>query len=462
MNERATAGPALLLRGGTLVTMDETDAVVQADVLIADGRIAAIGERLSAPPDATDIDVKGMWVLPGFVQPHVHLCQALWRNRADDLGLMDWLRLRTWPLEAVHDPDTIAASARLAAAELLLGGTTCVQDFGTVRHTASVVTAARALGLRGVFGKALMDHHDGPSALSQDPDEAVGEALALARDLADGDLVRFALAPRFAASSSGRLLEAVSRAARETALGVHTNASETADENAATVARFGARPDALNDRLGLLGPGLRLAHCVHVTPDEIARLAETGTRVLHCPSANLKLGSGIAPIPAMLDAGVVVSLGADGPPCNNNLCAFNEMRAAALIQKPVHGPTAMPAARVLRMATIDGARALGLEDEIGSIAVGKRADLSVLDRDGPHCVPADDPAAAIVYSMGRGDVRHVLVGGRVVVRDRTLTTGSVPAIVADAREAAGTLAARAGITAAPSPAGPPASSRPRP
>lgn len=439
---------ALLLRGGTLVAMDPADTVAAADLLVAGGRIAAMGPRLDVAPGTPILDVTGTWVLPGFVQTHVHLCQALWRNRADDLALMDWLRLRTWPLEAAHDADTIAASARLAAAELLLGGTTCVQDFGTVRHTDALVAAARDLGLRGVYGKALMDAHDGPDALAQAPEAAVAEALDLDRALADGDRVRFALAPRFAASSSARLLDAVARTAREAGLPIHTHASETPDENAATVARFGARPIALYERLGLLGPGLRLAHCVHVTPDEIARLAATGTRVLHCPSANLKLGSGIAPVPAMLDAGVAVSLGADGPPCNNNLCAFTEMRAAALVQKALHGPTAMPARRVLRMATIDGARALGLDAEIGSLAPGMRADLVVLGRDGPHCVPSDDPAAAIVYAMGRSDVRHVLVGGRVVVRDGALATGDTPAIVARARQAADALAARAGVVVA--------------
>ncbi len=432
----------ICLRGGTLVPMAPGDRVIEADLLVEDGRIAAIGPALDTPPGTVEIDVSGTWVLPGFVQTHVHMCQALWRNRADDLALMDWLLSRTWPLEAAHDPNTIAASARLAAAELLLGGTTCVQDFGTVRHTAALVVAARDLGLRAVYGKALMDRHDGPIALCQAPDEAIAEALELNRNLADGDLVRFALAPRFAISSSRDLLDAVARAARDTGMAIHTHASETADENAATLSRFGARPIALYDRMDMLGPGLRLAHCVHVTTDEIARLAATGTRVLHCPSANLKLGSGIAPIPAMLDAGVLVSLGADGPPCNNNLCAFTEMRTAALVQKPLHGPAAMPAAQVLRLATIDGARALGLEDEIGSLVPGKRADLIVLRRDGPHCVPSDDPAAAIVFSMGRGDVRHVMVGGRLVVQDGSLLVASTAAIVAEAREAANTLADR--------------------
>ncbi|HOI09354.1 MAG TPA: amidohydrolase family protein, partial [Myxococcota bacterium] len=220
---------ALLLRGGTLVAMDPADTVAAADLLVAGGRIAAMGPRLDVAPDTPILDVTGTWVLPGFVQTHVHLCQALWRNRADDLALMDWLRLRTWPLEAAHDADTIAASARLAAAELLLGGTTCVQDFGTVRHTDALVAAARDLGLRGVYGKALMDAHDGPDALAQAPEAAVAEALDLDRALADGDRVRFALAPRFAASSSARLLDAVARTAREAGLPIHTHASETPD-----------------------------------------------------------------------------------------------------------------------------------------------------------------------------------------------------------------------------------------
>lgn len=443
MTPECRDAPRLLLRGGTLVRMDADDTIELGDLLVQDGRIVAIGRDLDRPPGVPELDATDAWVLPGFVQTHVHLCQALWRNAADDLSLMDWLRLRTWPLEAAHDAHTIQASARLAVAELLRGGTTCIQDFGTVRHTAALVTAARDLGIRGVYGQALMDAHDGPAALRVPAAEALAEALDLARHLTDGDSVRFALAPRFAVSSSGDLLERVATAARDTGLPVHTHASETADENAATLARFGHRPIPLYDRMGLLGPGLRLAHCVHVTDAEIRRLAETGTRVLHCPSANLKLGSGIAPVPAMLAAMVQVSLGADGPPCNNNLNAFQEMRTAALIQKGRHGPTTLPAMRVLRMATIDGARALGLDAEIGSIDIGKRADLVVLDRDGAHCVPGDDPAAAIVYSMGRDDVRHVLVGGRKVVRDRTLTTGHAPEIVAQAREAASILESRA-------------------
>jgi len=208
------------------------------------------------------------------------------------------------------------------------------------------------------------------------------------------------------------------------------------------VDRFGCRPVDLFAQLGLLDRRLLLAHCVHLSPEEIRRLATTGAAVLHCPSANLKLGSGIAPIPSMIEAGVRVGIGADGAPCNNNLDIFQEMRAAALVQKALHGPTTMPARQVLRMATIGGAEVLGLDDEIGSVVRGKRADLVVLDRRAPHCVPAGDPAATIVYSMGRDNVRHVVVDGRVVVKDRELVTAPMDLVVQEALDQAERLQRR--------------------
>lgn len=434
----------LFLQGGTVLTLDHGDTVVQADVLVRNGRIAAVGRGLTPPADARVLDVTGRFVLPGFVQTHIHLCQSLWRNLADDLALMDWLRRWTWPMEAAHDPATIAAAARLGCAELLLSGTTTLNDMGTVRHTEALVRAAAGTGIRGVYSKVLMDQHDGPDALKEDPDAAVAEALALADRLADEEgRIRFALAPRFAVSSSLRLLQAVAEASRQRNLRIHTHCAETRDEVALTVERFGKGPIPLFDDLGILDDRLLMAHCVYLTPDEIRRVAGRRSAVLHCPSSNCKLGSGIAPIPAMLEAGVRVSLGADGAPCNNNLSAFEEMRLAALVQKALHGPTCMPAARVLRLATVGGAEALGLQDEIGSIEVGKRADLQVLDPGAPHSVPHADPAGAVVYSMGRDNVRHVVVDGRLVVEDGRLRTLDPAAVVRDAREASARLVAEA-------------------
>ncbi|HOU52591.1 MAG TPA: amidohydrolase family protein [Myxococcota bacterium] len=423
----------VFLRGGTVLTMDPYDTVIEADILVQDGRIAAIGAFLTPPEEAIVLPAENAYVLPGFVQTHVHLCQTLWRNHADDLPLMEWLRQWTWPMEAAHDEASIRAAARLGAAELLLSGTTTINDMGTVRHTGVVIRSALEMGLRGVFSKVLMDCHDGPEALRENPDQGLQESLVLAERCREtGGLARFALAPRFAVSSSFHLLEGVAAAANRTGLLVHTHCAETEEEVQITVDRFGCRPVDLFAQLGLLDRRLLLAHCVHLTREEIRRLAAAGSAVLHCPSANLKLGSGIAPIPAMIEAGVRVGIGADGAPCNNNLDIFQEMRAAALVQKALHGPTAMPAGQVLRMATIGGAEVLGLQDEIGSVVRGKRADLVVLDRRAPHCVPAGDPAAAIVYSMGRDDVRHVVVDGRVVVEDRTLKTAPLDLVVQEA------------------------------
>jgi 5-methylthioadenosine/S-adenosylhomocysteine deaminase len=436
--------PSLLLHGGTVVTVDPADRVLAADVLVEGGRIAAIGAGVSHPQDAERIDCTGRLVIPGFVQAHVHLCQTLWRNLADDLSLMDWLRRWTWPMEAAHDGTTLRAAARLGCAELLLSGTTTINDMGTVRHCQAIVDAAAATGIRGVFSKVLMDRHDGPAGLVDDPDRAIEEALAVAAPEGSGGRIATALAPRFAVSSSRGLLERVAAAATATGKLVHTHASENAEENRLTVERFGVRPIDLYGQLGLLGPRLLLAHCVDVTPGEVGTLARTRTAVLHCPTANLKLGSGMAPVPAMLDAGVRVSLGADGAPCNNNLSAFQEMRMAALVQKAGHGPTAMPAARVLRMATAAGADAIGLGAVTGSIEPGKAADLVVLDPRRPWSSPWEEPAAAIVHSMNAANVEHVLVDGRVLVRDGRLVAMDLDDVVREGLEASAALRRRAG------------------
>ncbi len=436
----------ILLRGGTVLAMDQHDFVGAADVLVEDGRIVEVRPGLAALPGAEVVDVSGCFVMPGFVQTHVHLCQTLWRNLADDVALMEWLSRFTWPLEAAHTPETIRAAARLGAAELLLSGTTAVADMGTVHHTEVVIETATAMGLRGLFAKVLMDAHDGPEALQQDPDVAVTEALDLARRFHEPEgTTRVALAPRFAVSSSLRLLELVAQAAKAHSLAVHTHCAETQDEVQRTVDRFGMRPLDLFGALGLMGPRLLLAHCVWLAPEEVARLAETGTVVLHCPSANLKLGSGIAPVHAMLQAGVHVTLGADGAPCNNNLSMFCEMRLASLLQKGLHGPHVLPASTVLRMATIEGARALGLDQHFGSLVSGKSADILVLDPRDPACVPYEDPRAAIVYSMDARHVRHVLVGGEFRVKDGRLVGVDISEVIEEARSASRRLLEAAGL-----------------
>jgi 5-methylthioadenosine/S-adenosylhomocysteine deaminase len=282
-----------------------------------------------------------------------------------------------------------------------------------------------------------------PAGLRESTRESIDESVRLAKawhGAARGRL-RYALGPRFALSCSDELLRAVAARARELGVRVHTHASESSAECDAVRQRTGQDNVAYLHSLGLTGPHCTFAHCVWLTSDEQRILRETGTVVCHCPSSNLKLASGIAKIPELLEDGVHVCLGADAAPCNNNLDLFLEMRLAALIHKPRAGALAMRPQAVLEMATLGGARALGLEAELGSIEPGKRADLTVLDLRSPHAMPAgDDVVAAIVYSASSADVRHVVIDGRVVMRDRELLTLDLPGVLAAAAEQARRLA----------------------
>ncbi len=432
----------LLLRGGRLVTMDASRRVLDGDVLVEDGRIKTVGRtggRADGRSKPTTIDCSGLVVLPGLIQAHIHLCQTLFRGLADDLPLEAWLARRIWPLEAAHTPESIHASAMLGAAELLLGGTTAILDMETVRHTGAAFEALESIGIRATAGKCLMDAAANPAALREPTDRALSESADLCAHWhgAAGGRLRYCFAPRFAPSCTGPLLRAVSDLAEQAGAVIHTHAAETPLELDTVKRETGHDEIAYLDSVGISGPRAALAHCVWVDKDGIARLARQETNVVHCPSSNLKLGSGLAPIPEMLQAGCRVGLGADGAPCNNRLDAFAEMRLAALLQKPRLGPETMPAAQVLELATLGGARALGLEAEIGSLEVGKCADLIVLDLGGPHAQPDEaDLVSRIVYSARAADVRDVIVDGRIVVRGGELKTADIATIRKTANAAA--------------------------
>ncbi|HUJ26113.1 MAG TPA: 5'-deoxyadenosine deaminase [Myxococcales bacterium] len=432
----------ILLRGGTVVTMDARRSVLRADVLVDGDRIARIGRGLKAP---RVIDCIGKAIVPGFVQAHVHLCQVLFRNHADGLALLDWLSQRIWPYEAAHDARSLGFSARLGLSELLLGGTTAILDMATVAHTEAVLKAAEESGIRYTGGKCLMDAADGP--LREDTRSALHEAETLGRKWHGRGRVRWALCPRFALSCSEQLLRSVRELSEREGWLVHTHASENADEVAQVRALTGLDNVAYLDKLGLCGPRTVLAHCVHVSGAEIEALARTRASAVHCPGANLKLASGVAPVPELLARGVNVALGGDGAPCNNTLDAFHEMRLAATLHLPRSGPRAMPASDVLAMATVNGARALGLESEIGSIEPGKKADLAIVDLAGPHCQPAGpDLHATLVYCARASDVTDVLVDGKQVVRGRRLLTLDAPKLAAAAAKEAQRVLFRAATT----------------
>jgi len=437
---------ALLVTGGVLVTMDAARRVVAGDLLIEDGRITRVESAIQAPL-AERIDASGCIVLPGLVQAHTHVCQTLCRGAADDLPLLEWLRRRVWPYEAALDERAMRAAARVAAAELLLGGTTAILDMGTVHETDALAAELASSGLRAVVGKAMMDVGDGvPARLREATARSLDESDALAArwsGAADGRM-GWAYAPRFVLSCTEELLrEVAARVGRGARL--HTHASEQEAEIALVRRERGQDNVEYFAALGLKGPRAALAHCVHVTGAERALLARDGTNVVHCPSSNLKLASGVAPVPEMRAQGIHVALGADGAPCNNNLDAFVELRLAALVHKPRVGASGMTALAALELATLGGARALGLEGEIGSLEAGKRADVIVVDPRAPHATPAPDAVSTLVYAAQSRDVRDVIVDGRVLVRERRLSalTGlDRDQVVADAREQAARVDAR--------------------
>lgn len=433
--------PSLIVRGATILTMNDAFDVIEGDVVIRGGRIESIGKTTDTKADRV-IHAHGLYLLPGFVQTHIHLCQTLFRGYADDLALLDWLKTRIWPMEAAHTPKSLAAAAQQAASELLRSGTTTVLTMETVHDTDAVFEALEPMGLRAVVGKCMMDADSAvPSRLMEETARSIDESVAIARrwhGRADGRL-RAAFAPRFAVSCSRELLEAVARLAIEHQLVIHTHASENRDEIALIKSRTGKKNiDYLADT-GLTSPQLCLAHCVWVDDDEQSLMAERGVKVLHCPGSNLKLGSGLAPVVEMRAKGISVSLGADGAACNNHLDMFEEMRLAAVLQSVRHKPGALTARDVVWMATREGARALGLDREIGSIEPGKKADLILVDAHGA------DPYSAVVYASRGTDVRTTIVDGQVLIDDFQPTRWDFNELKATARAEGTALAARANL-----------------
>jgi cytosine/adenosine deaminase-related metal-dependent hydrolase len=381
----------------------------------------------------------------------VHLCQTLFRNHADGLSLLGWLRERIWPLEAALDGRSLRLSARLGIAELLLGGTTSVLDMATVRHTDEVYAAALESGMRYVGGKALMDAGEGvPAALRDETGAALAEAEALGArwDGADGGRIRACLAPRFVLAATPRLLQGVAALSARRGWIVHTHAAESEEEVRAVRAATGAGAVELLGRAGLVTRRLAAAHCVHLGPGEAEALARAGATAVHCPGSNLKLGSGVAPVPELLARGVNVALGADGAACNNTLDVFHEMRLAATLPATRLSPGCLAPSEVLALATVRGARALSMEEEIGAVEPGKRADLAVVDLDRPHLCPrGEDLHATLVHAARASDVTDVLVDGRHLVRAGRLLSLDAPALVRAASAGARRVLARAGLRA---------------
>ena len=356
-------------------------------------------------------------LIPGLINLHTHAAMALLRGIADDLPLMDWLKTRIWPAEAKHvSAAFVRDGTLLACTEMLRGGITCFNDMYFFPEAAA--EAAQSLGMRAVLGIIVIEF---PTAYAADADDYLSKGLALRDRLRDDPLLSFCLAPHAPYTVADKTFERVATLSAQLDLPIHIHIHETQDEIAQSLTRHGMRPLERLQRLGLLGPGLIGVHAVHLDEREIALLAENGCAVAHCPTSNMKLASGAAPVVQLANSGVRLGLGSDGAASNNRLDLFQEMRHAGLLAKVTSGDaTALNAHELLRMATLNGAAALGLEDRIGSIEPGKAADLCAIRLDPLETRPCFDPASHLVYAAGREHVSHVWVNGMPRVENGVL------------------------------------------
>jgi cytosine/adenosine deaminase-related metal-dependent hydrolase len=426
--------------------MNAARDILVADVLVGnDGSISAIDPSIPATAATRTIDARGQLLIPGLVQAHLHLCQTLFRGLSEQRVLLIWLRERIWPLEAAHTPASLRASADLGIAELLRSGTTAVLDMGTVNHTDALFESAVESGIRYVGGHALMDSGDGvPAGLRQSTADALAESdrLCAAWDGAADGRIGYAYTPRFILSCSEPLLRGVAERATSSSR-VHTHASEQREELDEVHAIVGCTDVEYFAKIGMLGSKTVLAHCVWLDTATTTLIQASGASVTHCPASNLKIASGLAPVRGMLDHGVNVALGADGAACSNRLDAWSQMWLAGLVGAVRDGPTALGAREVFEMATLGGARALGMVEQIGSIEVGKRADLVLVDAS--TLEPNGSVYDTLVFSAGPSNVTHVIVDGRPVVDAGELTTLDPERVRRVARAERDALVRRAGL-----------------
>ena len=368
-------------------------------------------------------------LIPGLINLHTHAAMTLLRGLADDLALMDWLNRHIWPAEMRHvSEEFVYDGARLACAEMLRGGVTCFNDMYFFPQ--ATARAALATRMRAALGMIVVEF---PSPYAADAQDYLNKGLALRDELKSEPLLSYCFAPHAPYTVSDKTLRQVATYAGELDLPVHIHLHETRREIEQSLEQHHLRPLARLAEFGLLGPGLIAVHAVHLERGEIELLAQHGCHVAHCPSSNLKLASGFAPVGALLAAGVNVGLGTDGAASNNRLDIFFEMRLAALLAKGVSdNATALPAWQALEMATIRSARALGLDKMIGTLQPGKCADITAVRIAGPELAPCYDPQSHLVYAAGREHVSHVWVNGELVVDNGNLTTIDTDEVLARA------------------------------
>ncbi len=424
----------LLILADWVLPVDAADSQLERyAVAVRDGRILAVlpdAEARSSIESDRTVELPGHALIPGLINAHTHAAMTLMRGLADDLPLMTWLHAHIWPAEQRWvDEGFVADGSRLAVLEQLRGGVTCFNDMYFYPEVTAQVAAEA--GMRAVIGMILVDF---PTGYADGPDVYLAKGLALHDRYRDHPLIRTAFAPHSPYAVSDGPMGRVRALSDELEVPVHIHLHETRDEVIQSLRDYGQRPLSRLDGLGLVGPSLMAVHMTQLEDAEIARIAEASAHVVHCPESNLKLASGFCPVARLLAAGVNVALGTDGAASNNDLNLLGEIRTAALLAKGVAGSaSAVPAAQALRLATINGARALGLEHEIGSIEPGKSADLVALDLSDSHTQPLYHPVSQLVYAAGRHQVRQVWVQGRQLIRDGLPLTLDPARVLADAR-----------------------------
>ena len=441
----AAQGPravSLVITNGIVVTEDAAHRVIQRGAVAIDGRdIVAVdtaGAVAARFRGRDTIDASGSVVMPGLINTHTHAPMVLFRGLADDLALMDWLQKYIFPAEAkTVSPEFVRAGTNLAALEMIESGTTTFVDMYYFED--EIAKAAKRAGLRGILGETIIQF---PVADAKTPADALARAEAFAKAFAGDDLITPAVAPHAMYTNDTATLKACRALADRLHIPLITHLAETSDEVKTSEEKYHLTPTAYLDSIGFFGPRTIVAHAVHVTPADIQILATRHAGVAHNPESNMKLASGAAPVVAMRRAGIHVGLGTDGAASNNDLDMFGAMRQASFLAKLITGdPTAIPARAAIDMGTIEGARAIGLDREIGSLEPGKRADVIVVSMASARQTPMYDAESHLVYVTRGDDVKTTVVNGRVLMRDRHVLTLDEPQVLAEARAYAGRVRA---------------------
>lgn len=423
-----------------IVTMNgNLDVLQDTGIEVRNGTIKRYIKRNEVIPEGEKVfSFPDYILLPGFIQTHVHLCQTLFRGLAEDLPLLDWLSKRIFPYENNHNRKSLEISAKIGLCELQKTGTTAIMDMGTMRHQEVIFDEMIKSGMRGFAGKCMIDTNGLYPSFCEPYEDSLKTSIEFAKTYhnSNNGRIKYAFAPRFVLSCTEKLLKETYSALSDFEGSIfHSHSSENKQEVEEVRRITGKENIEYFNSIGVLGERTVFAHCIHLNENEIELIRSKKAKIAHCPSSNLKLGSGVADIPGYLKKGINVSLGADGAPCNNNLSCLNEMRLASLIQKPKYGSAAMSAQEVIKMATINAAEALGIANETGSIEPGKKADLLLMDLNGINNPLNDvDIYSSIVYSADVTNIKEVMIEGEWVISNGESVIYNEQELVAEGKE----------------------------